>query len=144
MERAQHKVYANPRSDLKLGCNFFRFQSPSERYAKFFANAFDFASLPFYTGNTVHQGPDCMEQFYTIASAREEIQALTWWDFIEPSFSGNGAFLYEDENPREMYFRLLALKERIIQRYSIIILRWNACYPSACSTENSKTRTMYA
>ncbi|MBQ8653795.1 MAG: endo-1,4-beta-xylanase [Clostridia bacterium] len=56
---------------------------------------------------------DWMEQFYTIAAAREEIQALTWWDFIEPSFSGNGAFLYEDENPREMYFRLLALKDRI-------------------------------
>ena len=26
-----------------------------------------------------------------------------------------GAFLYEDENPREMYFRLLALKEQIVQ-----------------------------
>ena len=57
---------------------------------------------------------DWMEQFYTIAAAREEIKALTWWDFIEPSFSGNGAFLYEDENPREMYFRLLALKKRIL------------------------------
>ncbi len=57
---------------------------------------------------------DWMEQFYTLAASRPEIQALTWWDFIEPSFSGNGAFLYEDENPREMYFRLLALKERII------------------------------
>ena len=54
-------------------------------------------------------------EHYTIAAARPEIQALTWWDFIEPSFSGNGAFLYEDENPREMYFRLLALKQRIIQ-----------------------------
>lgn len=59
---------------------------------------------------------DWMEQFYTIAAARDEIQALTWWDFIEPSFSGNGAFLYEDENPREMYFRLLALKDRIIRK----------------------------
>lgn len=37
-----------------------------------------------------------------------------WRDFIEPSFSGNGAFLYEDENSREIYFRLLALKERIL------------------------------
>ncbi len=59
---------------------------------------------------------DWLEQFYTIAAARDEIQALTWWDFIEPSFSGNGAFLYEDENPREMYFRLLALKDRIKAR----------------------------
>lgn len=57
-----------------------------------------------------------MEQFYLIAAAREEIGALTWWDFIEPSFSGNGAFLYEDENPREIYFRLLALKNRIVRR----------------------------
>lgn len=57
---------------------------------------------------------DWMEQFYTLAASRPEIQALTWWDFIEPSFSGNGAFLYEDENPREIFFRLLALKRRII------------------------------
>ncbi|MDR0898563.1 MAG: endo-1,4-beta-xylanase [Oscillospiraceae bacterium] len=54
---------------------------------------------------------DWLEHFYTLAAARPEIGALTWWDFIEPSFSGNGAFLYEDETPREMYFRLLALKE---------------------------------
>lgn len=59
---------------------------------------------------------DWLEQFYTIAAARPEIKALTWWDFIEPSFSGNGAFLYEDENPREIYFRLLALKEKIIKK----------------------------
>ena len=57
---------------------------------------------------------DWMEQFYMLAASRPEIQALTWWDFIEPSFSGHGAFLYEDENPREMYFRLLALKDLII------------------------------
>ena len=56
---------------------------------------------------------DWMEQFYTLAAARQEIKALTWWDFMEPSFSGNGAFLYEDENPREIFFRLLALKDRI-------------------------------
>ena len=59
---------------------------------------------------------DWMEQFYTLAAARPEIKALTWWDFIEPSFSGNGAFLYEDENPREIYFRLLALKEQILKK----------------------------
>jgi GH35 family endo-1,4-beta-xylanase len=59
---------------------------------------------------------DWMEQFYTLAASRPEIKALTWWDFIEPSFSGNGAFLYEDEQPREIYFRLLALKERILAK----------------------------
>lgn len=55
-----------------------------------------------------------LETFYTIAAARPEIQALTWWDFIEPSFSGNGAFLYDDENPREIFFRLKALKNRLL------------------------------
>jgi len=59
---------------------------------------------------------DWLEQFYTLAASRPEIKALTWWDFIEPSFSGNGAFLYEDENPREIYFRLLALRERLLAR----------------------------
>ncbi len=63
-----------------------------------------------------HTQADWMEQFYTIAAARKEIRALTWWDFIEPSFSGNGAFLYEDENPREIYFRLLTLKEKLQAR----------------------------
>ena len=61
-----------------------------------------------------HTQADWMEQFYTIAAAHDQITALTWWDFIEPSFSGNGAFLYEDEIPREIFFRLLALKEKII------------------------------
>ena len=57
-----------------------------------------------------------MEQFYTLCAARSEIKALTWWDFIEPSFSGNGAFLYEDEMPREIFFRLAALKKRLLQQ----------------------------
>lgn len=59
---------------------------------------------------------DWLEQFYTIAAAHTRIKALTWWDFIEPSFSGDGAFLYEDENPREIYFRLLALKDTIFKK----------------------------
>ena len=76
----------------------------------------DMSEGTWHGGWNEHTQADWMEQFYTIAAARPEIQALTWWDFIEPSFSGNGAFLYEDENPREMYFRLLALKQRIIQK----------------------------
>ena len=63
-----------------------------------------------------HTQADWLEQFYTIAASRKEIQALTWWDFIEPSFSGNGAMLYENENPRESYFRLMALKNRIVRK----------------------------
>lgn len=57
---------------------------------------------------------DWMEMFYTIAAAHDEIEALTWWDFIEPSFSGNGAFLYEDENPREIFFRLKEWKRKYV------------------------------
>lgn len=60
---------------------------------------------------------DWMEQFYTIAASHNSIKALTWWDFIEPSFSGNGAFLYDDETPKEIYFRLKALK-RILKNGS--------------------------
>lgn len=63
-----------------------------------------------------HTQADWMEQFYTLAAARPAVKALTWWDFMEPSFSGNGAFLHEDETPREIFFRLLALKERIIKQ----------------------------
>jgi len=73
----------------------------------------DMSEGTWHGGWNEHTQADWLEQFYTIAAARDEIQALTWWDFIEPSFSGNGAFLYENENPREMYFRLLALKDRI-------------------------------
>ena len=76
----------------------------------------DMSEGTWHGGWNEHTQADWMEQFYTIAAAREEIKALTWWDFIEPSFSGNGAFLYEDENPREMYFRLLALKQQIIKK----------------------------
>ncbi len=75
----------------------------------------DMSEGTWHGGWNEHTQADWMEDFYTIAAARPEIQALTWWDFIEPSFSGNGAFLYEDENPREMYFRLLALKQRILK-----------------------------
>ena len=51
VERARKNLV--PRSDLLLGCNFFRYISPTARYAKFFSGAFDFATLPFYPGRTV-------------------------------------------------------------------------------------------
>lgn len=58
-----------------------------------------------------------LEQFYTIAASRREIQALTWWDFIEPCFSRQRQRCsYENENPRESYSGLLALKNRIIRK----------------------------
>ena len=45
-------AYANPRSDLRIGCNFFHCTSPNARYAKYFKQVFDFATLPFYTEDT--------------------------------------------------------------------------------------------
>ncbi len=76
----------------------------------------DMSEGTWHGGWNEHTQADWLEQFYTVAAARSEIRALTWWDFIEPSFSGNGAFLYEDENPREIYFRLLALRDRIVKK----------------------------
>ena len=73
----------------------------------------DMSDGTWHGGWNEHTQADWMEQFYTVAAVRREIQALTWWDFIEPSFSGNGAFLYEDENPREIYFRFLALRQQL-------------------------------
>jgi len=56
---------------------------------------------------------DWMEWFYTMAYARKEIQAITWWDFRDPAFIPTSGFLYEDETPKEMYFRLQALKAMV-------------------------------
>lgn len=61
-----------------------------------------------------HIQADWMEQFYTMASARSEIAALTWWDFQDPGFMKTSPFLFEDQVPREMYFRLKALRKRIL------------------------------
>jgi len=61
-----------------------------------------------------HVQADWVEQFYTIAAARPEIKALTWWDFEDPGFMKTAPFLFEDHVPREMYFRLKALKQKIM------------------------------
>jgi GH35 family endo-1,4-beta-xylanase len=57
---------------------------------------------------------DWMEWFYTMAYARKEIEAITWWDFGDPAFIPTSGFLYEDETPKEMYFRLLSFREGIL------------------------------
>jgi len=57
---------------------------------------------------------DWMEWFYTMAYARDEIEALTWWDFRDPAFIKTSGFLYEDETPKEIYFRLQALKKKLL------------------------------
>jgi endo-1,4-beta-xylanase len=56
---------------------------------------------------------DWMEWFYTMSYARDEIQAITWWDFRDPAFIKTSGFLYEEEFPKEMLFRLKALRQRI-------------------------------
>lgn len=53
---------------------------------------------------------DWMEWFYTIAYARPEIEAITWWDFADPAFIKTSGFLRRDYTPREIFFRLQALK----------------------------------
>ena len=57
---------------------------------------------------------DWMEWFYTMAYARNEIEAITWWDFRDPAFVQTGGMLHEDETPKEIYFRLRALKEKLL------------------------------
>jgi GH35 family endo-1,4-beta-xylanase len=54
---------------------------------------------------------DWLEWFYTIAYARPEIEAISWWDFRDPAFVPTSGILSEDESPREIYFRLKALKQ---------------------------------
>jgi GH35 family endo-1,4-beta-xylanase len=53
---------------------------------------------------------DWMEWFYTMAYARPDVRAITWWDFSDPAFIGSSGFLREDQTPREMFFRLKALQ----------------------------------
>lgn len=62
-----------------------------------------------------HIQADWMEQFYTIAASKQEITALTWWDFQDPGFMKTAPFLFEDHIPREIYFRLKALRKRMIK-----------------------------
>lgn len=61
-----------------------------------------------------HVQADWLEQFYTIAASRPFVSALTWWDFMDPGFMPTSPFLFEDQVPREMYFRLKALRLRLL------------------------------
>ena len=56
---------------------------------------------------------DWMEWFYTLAYSRDEIEAITWWDFRDPAFIKTSGFLHEDESPKEIYFRLRALRQKL-------------------------------
>jgi len=57
---------------------------------------------------------DWMEWFYTLAYAREDVYAITWWDFQDPSFLPTGGFLDEQEIPKEILFRLKVLRTSLL------------------------------
>ncbi|MGB9597233.1 MAG: hypothetical protein ACPL7B_13210 [Candidatus Poribacteria bacterium] len=55
---------------------------------------------------------DWMEWFYTMAYARDEVKAITWWDFKDPAFIPTSEFLNEEEMPKDIYFGLLELRKK--------------------------------
>ncbi len=52
---------------------------------------------------------DWVEAYYTICYAKPAIQAITWWDFCDPSFIPHGGFADEQLRPKESYHRLQKL-----------------------------------
>jgi len=54
---------------------------------------------------------DWIEGFYTICHSKPGVEALTWWDFADPSFLPHGGLLDEHLRPKEGYRRLKALIE---------------------------------
>ncbi len=52
---------------------------------------------------------DWLEWFYTMAYARPEIEAVTWWDFADPAFIFKAGLVRQDATPKEAYHRLGAL-----------------------------------
>jgi len=54
---------------------------------------------------------DWIEGFYTICYAKPQVEALTWWDFADPTFLPHGGMLDKDLKPKESYRRLKGLIE---------------------------------
>ncbi len=52
---------------------------------------------------------DWIEGFYTICCSKPGIEALTWWDFADPSFLPHGGLVDERLRPKEGYRRLQRL-----------------------------------
>jgi len=52
---------------------------------------------------------DWIEGFYTICASKPQIEALTWWDFADPSFLPHGGMVDEKLRPKKGYFRLKKL-----------------------------------
>ena len=57
---------------------------------------------------------DWAEAYYTMCYAKPAIQAITWWDFCDPSFIPHGGFMDDQLRPKESYHRL----HKLIQGWS--------------------------
>jgi len=57
---------------------------------------------------------DWIEAFYTLCYAKPGVEAVTWWDFTEPSFIPHAGLTTEDLRPKESYHRL----KRLIEAWS--------------------------
>jgi endo-1,4-beta-xylanase len=53
---------------------------------------------------------DWIEGFYTLCYARPEVEALTWWDFSDPSFLPHGGLVDERLRPKKGYRTLQRLR----------------------------------
>lgn len=58
---------------------------------------------------------DWLEQFYRLCLSKPNITALTWWDFSSASriFWPHAGLLNKDDEPKEAYHRLCALRKEI-------------------------------
>jgi GH35 family endo-1,4-beta-xylanase len=52
---------------------------------------------------------DWVEAYYSLCYAKPSIEAITWWDFSDPSFIPHGGFVDENLRPKESYHRLWRL-----------------------------------
>lgn len=52
---------------------------------------------------------DWIEAFYTLCYSKPSIEAVSWWNFCEPSFVPHSALLREDLQPKDGYWRLQKL-----------------------------------
>jgi endo-1,4-beta-xylanase len=53
-----------------------------------------------------------VEALYKIAFSKPYVNAITWWDFMDPGFLPNGGYLRADLTPKPPYERLLAMQTK--------------------------------
>jgi endo-1,4-beta-xylanase len=52
---------------------------------------------------------DWVEQFYTLCYSKPEVQAITWWSFVDPGYIPSSGFLTRDLKPKESFHRVSKL-----------------------------------